>query len=328
MKADNSIHLDEWYKVAWESLTDETGQKYYAVPVTFDCDMLYYNKNMFDAAGLKYPTDNWTYDDMVDAAVKLHKKEGNNVTQYGLTFGWLPWLVFIEANGGTVWDKDQFYTKSTADSPEAIGGIQFMADLYHQYQVVAKPGTAPQVGNLFKAGLAAMMVTGGSWSIQDYNKSITKFKWDVAMPPTNAKSPKKMRPSVGQDNIFIMFKITKDRDATWAFMKELALTEEAQATLATDLETPAMKKVAEGKYKKEVLSPPNGPENGFKVLEAMEKYTRPVQNGLVLEDVWFDVGNKTFDGVWRGTKTPEAACKEFANACNELLADAKKKLGR
>src|SRR5437867_8127891 len=167
MKADNSIHLDEWYKVAWESLTDETGQKYYAVPVTFDCDMLYYNKDMFDAAGLKYPTDNWTYDDMVDAAVKLHKKEGNNVTQYGLTFGWLPWLVFIEANGGTVWDKDQFYTKSTADSPEAIGGIQFMADLYHQYQVVAKPGTAPQVGNLFKAGLAAMMVTGGSWSIQD-----------------------------------------------------------------------------------------------------------------------------------------------------------------
>jgi multiple sugar transport system substrate-binding protein len=290
--------------------------------------MLYFNKDMFDAAGLKYPTDDWTYDNMVEAALKLHKRDGDKVTQYGLTTGWLPWLVLMEANEGTVWDKDQFFTKSVADSEQAIGGIQFLADLYNKHQVLAKPGTAPQVGNLFKAGLAAMMVTGGSWAIQDYNTAVTKFKWDVVMPPINPKSPKKMRPSVGQDNIFIMFKAAKSPDATWNFMKELSLTVEAQETLATDLETPAMKKVAEGKYKTEVLSPPKGPANGFKVLPVMENHTRPVQNGLVLEDVWFDVGNKTFDGVWRGTKEPAAACKEFAKACNELLADAKSKLGR
>ena len=45
--------------------------KLYAIPNTVAPDVLYFNKAMFDKAGVAYPTDNWTFDDLRDAAIKL-----------------------------------------------------------------------------------------------------------------------------------------------------------------------------------------------------------------------------------------------------------------
>ena len=74
---------------------------------------------------------------------------------------------------------------------------------------------------------------------------------------------------------------------------------------------------------KEVLLPPKGPPNGAKVIPVLDKLTRPVQNGLVLEKDWFALGNKLFGDVWAGNLTPQAACQEFARQCNVLLDQAR-----
>lgn len=55
--------------------------KYYAVPKDVDTIALWYNKTMFDEAGLAYPTADWTWDDVSEAAKKLTKDDGS---QYGL----------------------------------------------------------------------------------------------------------------------------------------------------------------------------------------------------------------------------------------------------
>lgn len=44
---------------------------YYAVPKDYDTIALWYNKKMFDDAGLEYPNENWTWDDLYEAAKKL-----------------------------------------------------------------------------------------------------------------------------------------------------------------------------------------------------------------------------------------------------------------
>ena len=54
--------------------------KTYAIPKDVDTIALFYNKTMFDEAGLSYPDDSWTWDDFYDAAVKLTKEDGS---QYG-----------------------------------------------------------------------------------------------------------------------------------------------------------------------------------------------------------------------------------------------------
>ena len=48
--------------------------KYYAVPKDYDTIGLWYNKTLFDKAGVSYPDDTWTWDDMYNAAVKLTDK--------------------------------------------------------------------------------------------------------------------------------------------------------------------------------------------------------------------------------------------------------------
>ena len=55
--------------------------KYYAVPKDVDTIALWYNKTLFDEAGLEYPTADWTWDDVTEAAKKLTKDDGS---QYGL----------------------------------------------------------------------------------------------------------------------------------------------------------------------------------------------------------------------------------------------------
>ena len=55
--------------------------KYYAVPKDIDTIALWYNKTMFDEAGLEYPTADWTWDDVTEAARKLTKDDGS---QYGI----------------------------------------------------------------------------------------------------------------------------------------------------------------------------------------------------------------------------------------------------
>ena len=51
--------------------------KTYAVPKDIDTIALWYNKDMFDEAGIAYPDDTWTWDDLYDAAVKLTKDDGS-----------------------------------------------------------------------------------------------------------------------------------------------------------------------------------------------------------------------------------------------------------
>ncbi len=73
----------------WPYLLDSAryNGQVYGLPRDIEAHALYYNKKLFDAAGVAYPTDKWTWDDLVAAAQKLTKKEGDRVTQYRAGYG-------------------------------------------------------------------------------------------------------------------------------------------------------------------------------------------------------------------------------------------------
>ena len=98
------------------------------LPRAADVVVLYYNKTKFDAAGVSYPTDEWTLDDLSAAAEKLTTKASDGtVTQYGFTANytwWAYWVPLVVAQGGAILSGDN--KKAVFDSPEGISAWDFI----------------------------------------------------------------------------------------------------------------------------------------------------------------------------------------------------------
>lgn len=94
------------------------GQSVYAIPGDFTPMVVYYNKKLFDAAGVPYPSDNWTFDEFIDKARRLTKPE---IGQWGFKFdNWMPgWIVWIWNNG-----DDVLGTPSPSPAGERAGGVE------------------------------------------------------------------------------------------------------------------------------------------------------------------------------------------------------------
>lgn len=93
------------------------------LPRAADVVVTYYNKTKFDAAGVPYPTPDWTYDDMLAAAEKLTIKDGEATTQYGVTaayYWWAYWVPMVIAQGGEILNADN--TEAIFNSPEGLSG--------------------------------------------------------------------------------------------------------------------------------------------------------------------------------------------------------------
>ncbi|NRQ32410.1 sugar ABC transporter substrate-binding protein [Nonomuraea sp. NN258] len=157
--------------------------KTWALPDRSGAMVLYYNKKLFDAAGLSYPTGSWTWTEFRDAAIKLTKRDGDKVTQYGMAAGnWWPWwMTFMVQNGGGLVGPDG---KPTADSPANVEALKFYNDLVHVDKVAPSPTDYANLGKdmgpdpLFAQGKAAMVFTG-YWGIGTF-KEATDLKWDIA----------------------------------------------------------------------------------------------------------------------------------------------------
>ena len=122
--------------------TADGGQ--YGLPRDLNTVVLYYNKAMFDAAGLPYPDDTWDWAKLVEVGKKLTLDTDGDGTpdQWGLYTETADmenaWSSFVWQNGGDVMAADG---KSTVvDSPEAAAGIQFLQDLIWKDKIVEPTG--------------------------------------------------------------------------------------------------------------------------------------------------------------------------------------------
>jgi len=120
--------------------------KLYGIPRdTAPMACIYYNKKLFDEAGISYPADNWNWNDLLDKAKKLTvvDKDGK-VIQYGFYSDM--WPNFVLSNRGKIVDNVKKPTKCLLDMPESIEGLQFMVDLAHKYKVSPTPTTFRNLG--------------------------------------------------------------------------------------------------------------------------------------------------------------------------------------
>ncbi|MGW2143130.1 ABC transporter substrate-binding protein [Nonomuraea bangladeshensis] len=161
--------------------------KLYGLPKDMDTVGVWYNKELFDAAKVAYPADDWTWDDFKKAAAKLtDPAKGVHAIGAQLTsFQEYQYNTIYQA-GGYVISPDG--KKSGYDDPKTIEGLRFWTDLIaagHSPDLKTMTDTAPL--QLFEAGKLAMY-WGGSWDVAEFTKNdYTKDKVDVAPLPKGEK---------------------------------------------------------------------------------------------------------------------------------------------
>jgi multiple sugar transport system substrate-binding protein len=190
--------LDDFWPAAFNEMALFEG-KYYGVPYCYDpVTMEFYHKSLFDEAGLAYPNDKWTYDDLKADAIALTKKDASgNVIQWGYdasdTYyggGFRRAFTIIWAFGGRQFSDD--FKHFMFGEKEAMDAINWLYDVEVTNGCQPTPEMKGSINDaqLFASGKAAITNTG-PWDIATYQEMIQdeklKSQWDIFGPPTGPK---------------------------------------------------------------------------------------------------------------------------------------------
>lgn len=200
----------------------------YGVPKDFDTIGLFYNKAIFEKAGVELPTESWTWDDFRTAAKSISDKlkgEGIYGVSTGLAGGQEGFYNTILQAGGTIISDDK--KSSGYDTPEAAEGLQFWTDLIAD-------GSSPTLQQLsdteasvwFNSGRSAMIWTG-TWSVSLFKESEFAADFDVTHLPQG-----KQRATVIHGLANVVAANSPNKEAALAFAAYMG-SEEAQLTQAT-----------------------------------------------------------------------------------------------
>lgn len=156
-----------------------------AMPAAGGVTALFYNKDIFDKAGMKYPDSTWTYEDFHNAARKLTNSASNpNEKVWGVLLddGINTGIdTYIYSNGGAILSDDK--TKSRMADPKTVAVVQSYVDMVQKDHVAPPPDPSMSVGQKFMLGHAAMML---QFDVAKTELAHAHFKWDLCAPPKGA----------------------------------------------------------------------------------------------------------------------------------------------
>lgn len=155
----------------------------YALPSSFSDVVLYYNVDLFDAAGLDYPTNDWTWADEKAAAEAL-TDQAAGVWGDHQPISFYEYYKVLAQNGGQFLNDDK--TAVAFNTPEGLEAAEWLVNKSGTVMPTIEQGqgTPDFDTNLFKDGKLAMLHTG-IWifgAVAD-----VPFNWDIAVEPGNTE---------------------------------------------------------------------------------------------------------------------------------------------
>ncbi len=187
------------------------------LPRAADVVVTYYNKRMFDEAGVAYPAEDWTYGDMLAAAEALTIKSSDGATtQYGVAAGyswWAYWVPMVIAEGGQILSDDN--SEAVFNSPEGQRAWGYIFEgLSNGW--FAPPSVQQEMGGdgvPFNVGLAAMTFTVRA-AVPTVRSQLTD-DWDVQLVPQGST-----RRSTGMGTMgYAISSQTEDPAAAWNLLE-------------------------------------------------------------------------------------------------------------
>ncbi|NEN05650.1 sugar ABC transporter substrate-binding protein [Diaminobutyricibacter tongyongensis] len=301
-----NVDLSKYPKAVLDLYNQGDG-KIYGLPKDFDTNAVWFNKAIFDKAGVAYPKADWTWDDFRATAKKLtNAAAGVWGVAAPIDYQGGYYNTIFQA-GGQVISKDG--KTAEIDSPEAQAGIKFWTDLQaDKSSPTLKQLSDTEAETMFEQGKIGMYMSGAYWALQLYNNKAIASNVDIAPMPTGKKQA---TVTSGIENVG--YAGTKHPDAVKKFLIFASGKEAADIQAKTGAVLPAY----EGGEAEWMAAMPN-----FKNLQVFidaKKYSVPLPvQGNAAE--WQGDQTKYLTGAWNGTTSVADATKQYADAIDKVLA--------
>jgi multiple sugar transport system substrate-binding protein len=237
----DKVSKDDFFPFLIQQMSDfKTHSKLWAVPKDSAVYAVYYNKDMFDKAGVPYPKMDWTFEQFRETAKALTmdkngnyatspKFDPNNVAQWGMNWGNnatdspLPssdlWQMVVWGQAGP-WFSDDL-KEAHFDDEAHVNFVQNIVDMRCKDRSIPQAGDSMGQGDAWRNQLVAMAIAHHSQTFF-YNQEKKTFKFDVVLPPSG---PKGQFNAAGCSGYTIPAK-AQHPDEAWAFIKFLTSPEQ------------------------------------------------------------------------------------------------------
>ena len=288
--------------------------KVFGIPALVDNLAIVYNKDLFDKAGVAYPSPDWTWDDFRAAAAKLTVP---SIKQFG-------WSFPIDASEDTVWHYDAMLweaggdilnsdnTQAAFNSPAGVTALTALRDMaVTDKSVFMDQQNVGKIQDLFNSGKIAMTVTG-PWDLSSFPDI---HNYGVQVMPSFAGGT---HATISGPDMWVVFNKSDARaQAAWEFLSWFTAAQQQQVnsmatgdlpTRASVLAVPGFTAAFGAKYKGNDVFAAN--------LTNVTK-SRPV---LATYDQISQIMGNAIVSVMLGQKDPQAALDDAANKVNGILA--------
>ena len=308
--------LEGFYPQVLDGLTYEG--KLLGLTDNWDTQVMYYNRDLFDAAGVEYPDASWTWDDMVDAARTLTEGSGPE-KQYGVVMeSWFaPLFDQVWSNDGEVFSQDG--RSCMLDEGTAPGAVQQIVDLFDE-------GLSPSPADLtsgsqdslqtFLSGRAGMWIGSGRWAAYDLREA-EDLNWAVAPRPNGNDH--------SRANFFhlAMFGISKGSDSpenAWEFLKYMTSEEGMRLGISNMQGIPSRMELAQDpQIAQDSLVTEH---DAFAPFITSLKTAHTAPNLVKFDEAMSEIEN-ALDPVWRGEEDVRAALSKGCAEADDVIAEDK-----
>jgi len=309
--SDSSFPISDFDQSLIERFTADS--KLYVLPrdISPDC-LVYYNKNAFDEVRLPYPSDQWTWDDLLTAAKALTRRENGRITRWGFVDDVVRLEPWIYSSGGRWVDDVRNPSHYVFDNPAVGRGLKFRADMILEHKVMPPPdwlaSSAVHTLDMFKKGLVGMFFSG-LWYAPHF-RAIRDFEWDVAMFPSGPGG----RSFGGVGSGYGILKSSGQKKSAWDLVKFLSGPEGEKKMTLAGLIQPALKSLGNSK----VFLDGRPPHNKKLLLEAVQYgvYDPMISNWSETHDAVILPG---LEGIWTGTSSAEKAVSLLFKEISRVL---------
>jgi multiple sugar transport system substrate-binding protein len=227
--------------------------KLYALPWGSDTYGLYWNKDLFEEAGLDPEKPPTTMEELAEYADKLTKVDANGqITQLGFVpdFSWSHIEQYIKLNG-SYWFNDDG-SKVQLDTPEMIATLKWEQQFYTKYgtdevlRFVSSTGDYASPEHGFMAGKIAMMVDGEWMTGDNFIAGLKPDLWyGVAAIPYPASKPEKKDTNMVGGTVVLIPSGVKNKDAAAKLMAWMMSPEIVAEEMVANFNLPSSSKAAE-----------------------------------------------------------------------------------
>jgi multiple sugar transport system substrate-binding protein len=285
--------------------TYQTDGVQYALPTSFSDVVLFYNTTLFDAAGLDYPTADWTWEDERAAAEALTDSAAGVYGDYQ-PISYYEFYKALAQNGESLLDSEG---KAAFNTPGGVEAIEWLAG--KSGTVMPTPeegaGTPDFDSGLFAQGKLAMFHSG-IWMFGTFADMTDG--WDIAVEPGNTQQASAMFSNA------VAVSATSDHPAEATLFAEFLAGSEvtAEVRLAAGWELPPTSDPAV----LEAYLTLGSPENRQAVFDSLENVALTPDLGERAAEVQ-DVVNSLLTEVAAGRLSAADAAAEMAAQVDAIL---------